>query len=75
MNAEKWKELKNRGSEHYKNLGLEPIDYYTSLGIFYKFAIANIIKYASRNSSPQGFNPKDMDKIIHYAELLKAYME
>ena len=78
MNAEKWKALKNRGSEHYKNSpdSVEPIDLYASGGCFQDFAIGNIIKYAFRNSSKAGsFNPKDMDKVIHYAELLKAYME
>lgn len=73
MNADKWKALKNRGSEHYKSNSIEPIDFYVSLGIFEDFALANIIKYASRSSI--NYNPNDMDKIIHYSELLKAYME
>jgi len=73
MNKTKWKELKKKGSTHYKTLDVEPIDFYVSLGIFKQFAEANIIKYAARYVTKS--EPKDMDKIIHYAELLKAYME
>jgi hypothetical protein len=71
-----WEELKQQGSSHYKTGGIEPIDLYRELGIFRGFALASIIKYAARNA-PKGLdeNPvstKDMQKIIHYAELLIA---
>ena len=72
----RWNELKAQGSQHYKTGGVEPIDLYRALGIFRHFALASIIKYASRNvAGGPGADPvrgKDMDKIIHYARLLKA---
>ena len=77
MNIEQWNELKKRGSKHYKSYpnAVEPIDLYAAMGIFQHFALGNMVKYALRNSTKETFNPGDMDKIIHYAELLKAYME
>jgi hypothetical protein len=40
------------------------------------FALTSIIKYASRNLAIGCMvNPKDMDKIIHYAELMKSLTE
>ncbi len=69
-----WEELKKEGSSHYVIGGIQPIDLYRELGIFRGFALASIIKYASRNVG-KGLdeNPvstRDMQKIIHYAELL-----
>ena len=61
---------KKKGSEHYKTGGVEPIDLYKAGGMLRHFALCNIIKYAFRNRNL--INPKDMDKIIHYAEILKG---
>jgi hypothetical protein len=68
-----WEEIKNQGSGHYKNGGVEPIDLYRSLGVMHIFALTSIIKYASRNLI-QGVsvNMNDLDKIIHYAEIVKS---
>lgn len=71
-----WAELKQTGSDHYKGDGVEPIDLYRAGGILHDFAIGNIIKYAYR--SRQGMDldrktlEKNMQKIIHYAELIMA---
>jgi hypothetical protein len=73
-----WKELKKSGSEHYKvdPNKIEPIDLYKDGGILQDFAIGSIIKYAYRNRKENGtLKIKDLDKIIHYAEYLKAYAE
>jgi hypothetical protein len=71
-----WDELKARGSLHYRTDGVQPIDLYRDLGIFRPFALASIIKYATRNVGGGPYeNPvsaRDMMKIIHYAELLIA---
>jgi len=69
-----WQDLKRQGSDHYKTGTIEPIDLYLSLGIFRPFALASIIKYASRNTGTDGrlVSERDMRKIIHYAELLIA---
>lgn len=67
-----WESVKKRGSEHYKSAGaVEPIDLYRSLGILNEFAIASIIKYASRMVK-NGVNGKDCEKIRHYADILSA---
>ena len=69
-----WEELKQQGESHYKaDGGVEPIDLYRSFGAFRHFALCSIIKYAARNL--RGDDPvkdKDMDKIIDYAQKLKA---
>ena len=67
-----WREIKSVGSEHYKTEGVEPIDLIKDLGLLRNFALANIIKYASRNAKSVGVRIKDMNKIIHYAEMLKT---
>jgi len=73
MSKKTWEEIKGSGSDHYKQKGeVEPIDLYKSMGILQNFAIASIIKYASRNTMYRYVKVKDMDKIIHYAEMLKA---
>jgi len=66
-----WEEIKRGGSGHYKTGSVEPIDLYKSIGILQDFAIASIIKYAARQKQ-KGINVSDRDKIIHYAEMLKA---
>jgi AMMECR1 domain-containing protein len=72
-----WEKVKQSGSDHYKTGDIEPIDLYRSLGILRPFCIASIIKYAARNAGtgkPED-NPvsnKDLNKIIHYCEILKC---
>ncbi len=66
-----WEAIKAKGSDHYKTGEVEPIDLYKSAGILQDFAIGNIIKYAYRLKK-KGVNSPDIDKIIHYAEMLKV---
>lgn len=77
MKRSKWQELKQRGSKHYRSDGVQPIDLYKDGGMFRDFALASIIKYAYRNRTRQTetINPNDLDKIIHYAEFIKADAE
>jgi hypothetical protein len=73
-----WEDIKGKGSEHYKNGGVEPIDLYRALDALLPFGLCSIIKYAVRNmggNRPSELFIKDMDKIIHYAEFLKADYE
>jgi hypothetical protein len=70
-----WEEVKKKGSGHYKaekQGDVEPLDLYLSGGILKSFALASIIKYAYRQTGRLGISEKDMEKIIHYAEILKA---
>ena len=73
-----WENLKKRGSDHYKTAGVEPIDLYAAGGMFQDFALCSIIKYAFRSRTetkrPQHLLISDLDKIIDYAEKLKAQL-
>ncbi|MDI6785089.1 MAG: DUF3310 domain-containing protein [bacterium] len=69
-----WNSLKNKGSSKYKTASVEPIDLYRAGGFFNQFALGSIIKYAYRNAKGK-VNPKDLKKIIHYAELLLSLSE
>lgn len=69
----KWDALKAQGSDHYKTGSIEPVDLYRAGDMFRHFALCSIIKYAFRNRSPvEPIRISDMDKIIDYAEKLKA---
>ena len=65
-----WESLKRSGADHYKTGLIEPIDLYRSGGILKHFAVGNIIKYAYRQR--EAISVSDLDKIIHYAEMLKC---
>ena len=67
-----WEEIKQGGSGHYKTGSVEPIDLYRSLGILREWAIGEICQHALRNIKQRDTFIKDMDKFIHYAEMLKA---
>jgi len=77
LKEKKWNELKQHGSAHYKTGGVEPVDLYLAAGAFRDFALCSIIKYAFRNMGAvqvigTPVKNADMDKIIDYAEKLKA---
>jgi hypothetical protein len=75
----RWRDLKKKGSGHYKAIGVEPIDLLKAGGILHGFAIGSIIKYAFRNRATPGSKDvvsiSDMKKIIHYAEMLISIEE
>jgi|APFre7841882630_1041343.scaffolds.fasta_scaffold178934_1 hypothetical protein len=66
-----WEDLKHDGETHYKTGKVEPIDLYRSGGMLKHFALSNIIKYSFRNAK-QKISENDIDKIIHYAKMLKV---
>jgi hypothetical protein len=71
-----WDRLKKGGSDHYKTHNIEPIDLYRAMGILRHWAIAEICQHALRNIDVEVVSNKDMEKIKHYAEMLKvAYGE
>jgi hypothetical protein len=71
-----WERAKQMGSTHYKNSGVEPIDLYKAGGYLEHFVIGNIIKYAYRlGKRRQRDKIADLNKIIHYATLLKVDLE
>lgn len=68
-----WEKCKANGSDHYKTGGIEPIDLYRAGGMLRSFALCSIMKYAFRNrNDEEPISIKDMNKIIDYAQKLKA---
>ncbi len=55
------------GGNHYKNLKIQPIEYILANNLDY--CEANVVKYITRHASKGGL--EDLDKVIHYVELLK----
>jgi hypothetical protein len=58
---------KQVGGSHYKDCVIEPIEYIYANGLGY--CEANIVKYITRYNSKGG--EQDLDKVIHYVEMLK----
>lgn len=57
------------GGDHYKSLVIQPTEFNQRNGL--GFCEANVVKYVTRHKSKGGV--KDIDKAIHYLELLKEY--
>jgi hypothetical protein len=55
------------GGNHYKDFKIEPIEFIMANNIGY--CEGNIIKYICRHQAKGGV--QDIDKVIHYCELLK----
>ena len=73
-----WAEIKEGGSNHYKGApcDVEPIDLYRANGILRPWAIGEICQHALRNiNEKRPVSVRDMDKIIHFAEMLKSGCE
>ena len=65
---DEWDALKRQvGGNHYKQFAIQPIEFVMANKLDY--CEANIVKYACRHHEKGGL--QDIDKIIHYAELLK----
>lgn len=55
------------GGDHYKAMAIQPIEFILANNL--GFCEGNIIKYICRHTAKGG--SVDVDKVIHYAELLK----
>lgn len=55
------------GGQHYREGGIQPIEYIHSNDLGY--CEGNIVKYITRHDKKGGV--EDLNKVIHYAELLK----
>lgn len=58
--------LKEKGSDHYKNGAIEPIEYILANNL--DFCEGNIIKYVTRYKYAKGL--EDLEKAKHYLEFL-----
>lgn len=59
------------GGDHYKKMKIQPLEYILANGL--GFCEGNIVKYITRYGTKGGV--EDIDKVIHYAQLLKAHLE
>ena len=67
--------LKNTYGQHYVgNNSVQSLDLIFSSGNGYGFCLGNIIKYGTRFGKKNGYNRKDLLKIIHYA-MLAMYLQ
>lgn len=55
------------GGRHYKDFAIQPIEFVQRNGL--NFCEGNIVKYICRHHNKGG--KQDIDKVIHYAEMLK----
>ncbi|AUR88824.1 protein of unknown function DUF3310 [Vibrio phage 1.118.B._10N.261.49.F6] len=55
------------GGDHYKSLKIQPIEYIDANNMPY--LEGNVVKYVTRHASKNGI--QDIDKAIHYLELIK----
>jgi hypothetical protein len=62
---------KQVGGDHYKKLTIQPTDYIVSNGL--GWCEGNVIKYITRWEMKGGL--EDLDKCIHYIELIKEREE
>ena len=58
---------KQIGGDHYKNFKIQPIEYIEANDLTY--SEGNIIKYVTR-SRRKGEGARDIEKVIHYCELI-----
>ena len=59
--------LKQEGGSHYKDCKIQPVEYI--VGNDLTFLEGNIIKYITRHRR-KGEGRKDIEKVIHYAEMI-----
>lgn len=57
------------GGNHYAKLAIQPTEYTARNGL--GFLEGNVIKYVTRHADKDGV--KDIDKAIHYLEMIKHY--
>ena len=60
---------KQVGGSHYKHLGIEPNEYNYKNNL--KYFEGQVVKYVTRHLFKNGV--EDIDKAIHYLELIKEY--
>ena len=58
---------KQVGGNHYKNCGIQPVQYIHANNLDY--LEGNVIKYITRHRT-KGQGKKDIEKVIHYAQLI-----
>tara|TARA_Y100001937_G_scaffold66565_1_gene91038 strand:+ start:39 stop:299 length:261 start_codon:yes stop_codon:yes gene_type:complete len=62
--------IKSTYDKHYSQDKLQSTEFIFDAGHGEGFCIGNIIKYAQRYGKKDGYNEKDLLKIVHYAIIL-----
>jgi len=62
-------------SQHYSADEIQTVDVWKGLGIEKESCQSNIIKYAMRYGKKEGYNKKDLLKILHYTILWWYYSQ
>ena len=60
---------KQIGGDHYKDCGIQPVEYIHANKLDY--FEGNVVKYITRHRT-KGQGKKDIEKAIHYAQLILA---
>ena len=60
--------------QHYATGKIQSTEFILDTGHGLGFTIGNIIKYAQRYGKKDGFNEKDLFKVIHYA-IIALYLQ
>lgn len=59
-------------SGHYAGGRVQPGELIMAMGLGQQYFIGNILKYAARYGKKNGYNRKDLMKVIHYAIMTLA---
>lgn len=57
----------SKENSHYAKSKVETTEVIIDNGFGYAFCMGNVLKYAQRYGKKQGYNRKDLLKVIHYA--------
>ena len=60
-------------SEHYSMQNIQATEFIIDAGLGEGFTLGNVIKYAQRYGKKDGYNRKDLLKVLHYA-LMSLYL-
>jgi hypothetical protein len=59
--------------EHYSQSKIQTTEFLIDNGLGDGFCLGNVIKYAQRYGKKQGYNRKDLLKVLHYA-IIELYV-
>lgn len=65
--------IDNTYGEHYSMSNIQATEFIMDAGLGQGFTLGNVIKYAQRYGKKDGYNRKDLLKVLHYA-IMALYM-
>lgn len=68
-----YKYIENTYGEHYSTNKFQATEFIIDSGHGDGFCIGNIMKYAQRYGKKEGYNKKDLMKVLHYA-IIQLYV-